>query len=249
MSAKNSSPLKIMTHVVAGYPTMKTSWELLLTMDKLGLDYIEAQIPFNDPIGDGHTIMEASLEALKKGVTVENCFSLVKKASRVMKTPLIAMTYANIAFRMGYDLFVKKSKESGIIALIIPDMPLDGEKDFWRSVKKYDMPFIPVVSPNASLKRLEEAKKKASLMVYCSLKVGITGENKKEFPTKFLDSLPSFFQLPIAAGFGVDSVRKIELLRSHSDIAVIGSQIIRVLKEKGMKGVEEFLKEIKKASG
>jgi tryptophan synthase alpha subunit len=42
---------KIMTHLVCGYPSLKTSKEIFKILDEKS-EYIEIQFPFSDPIAD-----------------------------------------------------------------------------------------------------------------------------------------------------------------------------------------------------
>ena len=88
----------LMTHVVVGYPSLKETEDLILLMDRIGVDYIELQIPFSDPLADGPTIMKACEASLKKGTKVADAFSLAKKLFGKIKTPLLFMAYFNIVF-------------------------------------------------------------------------------------------------------------------------------------------------------
>lgn len=77
----------VMTHIVAGYPSMEECEKIVLAMAEMGVAFIEIQIPFSDPIADGPTIMRANEQALLNGVTVEDCFQLIqslKKKSRFL---------------------------------------------------------------------------------------------------------------------------------------------------------------------
>src|SRR5690606_22028760 len=57
-------PLLIMTHIVIGYPSFEESWELARTMVQAGVDLMELQIPFSEPMADGPVILKANQEAL-----------------------------------------------------------------------------------------------------------------------------------------------------------------------------------------
>ena len=46
-------PLLLMTHVVVGYPSLDANWAMLETMDDAGMDIVELQLPFSEPIADG----------------------------------------------------------------------------------------------------------------------------------------------------------------------------------------------------
>jgi tryptophan synthase alpha subunit len=44
---------RLMTHLVANFPDPKGYQEALKTMLEFGVDYLEIQLPFNHPVGDG----------------------------------------------------------------------------------------------------------------------------------------------------------------------------------------------------
>jgi tryptophan synthase alpha chain len=50
--------------------------------------------------------------------------------------------------------------------------------------------------------------------------------------------------LPLAVGFGVREKADVEFLKGRADIAVIGSETIRVVEEKGVSAVGEFIRSI-----
>src|SRR3989344_4588286 len=120
----------LMTHVVIGYPSMKGTRALVNMMAQEGVDFIELQIPFSDPLGDGPTIHEANTRALLKGVHVKNALALVKTLRKKdhIKIPLLFMTYINIPFTYGLEKFCKDARKVGINGFIIPDYNLELEK-------------------------------------------------------------------------------------------------------------------------
>src|SRR5256885_530537 len=84
----------LVCHVVAGYPSPKECLQLLFGMQAIGVEAIEVQIPFSDPIADGETIMEANDAALNGGITTAKSFELIKTArQRGLETDLYIMSY------------------------------------------------------------------------------------------------------------------------------------------------------------
>ena len=70
--------IKLMTHVVGGYPDMQTCEKMILLMAQKGVDLIEIQLPFSDPIADGPVIVHANHKALNAGVTTESVFTMLE---------------------------------------------------------------------------------------------------------------------------------------------------------------------------
>ena len=79
--------------------------------------------------------------------------------------------------------------------------------------------------------------------VYCVARKGVTGTG-----TDFSKSLGDYLarcraatDLPIALGFGVKDRADVDFLRGQVDIAVIGTQTIRVVEEQGVGAVRDFI--------
>jgi len=79
-----------------------------------------------------------------------------------------------------------------------------------------------------------------------SSRKGVTG-TKTEFSEelhKYLDRCQRATSLPLAVGFGVKDSTDTAFLKGKADIAVIGSQLIRIFKEKGIKQMGDFLRRL-----
>ncbi|MBW2601520.1 MAG: tryptophan synthase subunit alpha, partial [Deltaproteobacteria bacterium] len=53
----------LMTHIVLGYPTFDESFKIVESMVEGGVDLMELQIPFSEPIADGPVILHANQRA------------------------------------------------------------------------------------------------------------------------------------------------------------------------------------------
>ncbi|HEX3981307.1 MAG TPA: tryptophan synthase subunit alpha, partial [Acidimicrobiales bacterium] len=108
---------------------MDDQW--LLTVEALagaGADAIEVGIPFSDPMIDGATIQEASLQALRRGTTPDG---ILADLSRIeVGIPLVVMTYFNVIDRAGHDRMAGTMATSGVSGAIVPDLPLE-ELEGW----------------------------------------------------------------------------------------------------------------------
>ncbi len=241
---------QLMTHLVAGYPTEKESEEIALSMAKGGVDFLEIQIPFSDPIADGPTIFRANQEAIKNGMTTEKALKMIERIGSTIsqKTNLIVMTYANIPFQFGLEKFCKRLGKIGVMALIVPDMPLDEEpfEHYVAYCKKYGIHPIQIISPITPPERLEKIAKNASGFVYCVSHTGKTGvvQTLDEDAIQYLDKVREKVKIPLALGFGISSPEQVEAASKKADIVVMGSFFIRLYDKKGLQGIKEFLKNI-----
>ena|GEM_PF-4833553 len=69
--------------------------------------------------------------------------------------------------------------------------------------------------------------------------------SKTEFSEDLQNSLASCRRatsLPLGVGFGVKESADVRFLKRKADIAVIGSQLIRIFEEKGIKQMGDFLR-------
>lgn len=67
-------PLLLMTHLVVGYPSLDANWAMLEAMDGAGVDLVELQMPFSEPIADGPSFVKANHEAIQAGTTWQDYF-------------------------------------------------------------------------------------------------------------------------------------------------------------------------------
>ena len=227
----------LICYVVAGYPDISASEDIITSLINGGADIIEIGIPFSDPIADGSTIQDAIQNSLMSGTTPDMCLEL---ASRIRKTfpdiPLIIMTYSNILFRKGYIQFAQQAKKSGIDGLIIPDIPIEEAKEYLDAVKKAGMSTIFLVSPNTSEKRLKIISKFCTGFLYVISIFGTTGERKgfDEYTIQSIKRVKKVItdNLPLAVGFGISNPQHVRyMIDAGADGVIIGSAIIKKIKE------------------
>ncbi len=241
---KDAKGIQLMTHVVAGYPSLEANEELIRLMARRGVRLIEIQIPFTDPLADGPTIMRANQAALDSGVTPEHCFELCEKLSRELDVAFMFMTYANIPFAMGMERFLDLAAASGASGVILPDLPWDeADGDYAEMARARGLHPVMVISPDTDGPRLDAVLKRASGLVYTTLKVGITGAGASmdQSGVDYVRNLKTKAGLPIAAGFGISRPEHVRMLNGLADAAVIGSHIINLMDAGGLAAVDEFL--------
>ena len=246
--------MKLMTHVVVGYPTIPSSIQIVKAMEQAGADYVELQIPFSDPIADGPTIMKACDIALKNGITVQDCLEVMKTLKSKVSIPLFFMGYYNTVFHYGVEKFCKAAKAAGAYGLIIPDMPPDEEEHehFIRACRTHHLAQIRVVTPASSSHRLKLNARVADEFVYCVSHYGVTGSSGNfdcELES-YIKRVRKYFKLPVALGFGISKPSHICAIKNIVDIAIVGSAIIRCIDESTsnadmIKRIKHFVRSLK----
>lgn len=223
--------LGLMTHVVVGYPSLDQTRDRVLRMIDAGVDIIELQIPFSDPIADGPAITVANHAALDQGVTVEDCFTLAAELARQSPIPLQFIGYYNTAFRYGTKKFIERTAAIGLQGLTFPDMPVTEEPydQFFSTARALNLPVIQLVSPASTPERLQQIAVQANTMVYCVARLGVTGATAAPIATQltpYLQRVRQYVTLPLAVGFGISTPEHIRSLRGLADVAVMGSALL-----------------------
>lgn len=229
---KQEQRLGLMTHVVIGYPSLEETIERVKLMEAAGVDIIELQIPFSDPIADGPAITEANQQAIRNGVTVEDCIKLAHTLSKTISIPIQFIGYYNTVIHYGVEKFIADSVAAGIQGFTFPDLPFDEEpyEHFYATAHKNGLPVIQLISPLTTELRLQQIIAQAEGFLYCVARTGVTGTST-ELPVDLADYLKrvrKYATLPIAVGFGISKPEHIQSLRGLADMAVVGSALLNI---------------------
>jgi len=234
----------LMTHIVVGYPSFEESLKIVESMVEGGVDLMELQIPFSEPIADGPVILHANQEALTAGATVRRCLDFAQEVTERFEIPFLFMTYYNILFQYGIEAFASQMARRGLKGAIIPDLPPEEGGEYLSAMNGQGLSPIFIFSPATSQARMDYIASFARGFVYCVARKGVTGQE-----TAFSQELDGYLArchrattLPLALGFGVKGKDDIDFLKGKADIAVIGTQTIRLVEEFGVGAVKAFIK-------
>jgi tryptophan synthase alpha chain len=244
---KKKGEILLMTHIVIGYPSLEGSYELVRSMAGAGADLIELQIPFSEPIADGPVMLKANHAALAGGITVKKCLDFAERVAGDFKVPFLFMSYYNIIFRFGVEKFVYEMAGRGIRGSIVPDLPPEEASVYVNSMKKKKLSPIFIFTPVSSPERLRYIGSFASGFIYCVARKGVTGLST-EFSTEFNDYIERCrccTSLPLAVGFGLKDRSDVDFLKGKAEIAIIGSETIRVADNQGIECVGGFIRSLR----
>lgn len=242
-------------YITAGDPDMKTTKEIVSTLEASGADIIELGIPFSDPLADGPTIQKAVERSLKAGCTVKKVFSMVKALRRTVKAPLVFMTYYNIVFNYGVGKFIKDAKASGADGLIVPDLPMEESSELTYLADKEDFSIIMLAAPTTPPARFRKIAGSSRGFIYYVSLTGVTGVRKElsKRLKKDVKNLKKLTKKPVCVGFGISNPIQAKDIASSSDGVIVGSSIIKVIeanlanKKALTKRLEELTSSIAKA--
>ena len=244
---REQQEILLMTHIVLGYPDFDTSLRLVEIMVESGVELMELQIPFSEPIADGPVILRANQLALSGGSTVARCFDFATDVARRFPIPFLFMSYYNVLFKHGTSSFVTRMAEANLKGAIVPDLPPEEGQDYLTAMAQASLAPIFIYSPNTKPERLASLASYGRGFVYCVARKGVTGIN-----TAFSAELSGYLararaatHLPLAVGFGVQERADVDFLRGKADIAVVGSETLRILDQRGLAGVKPFLRSLR----
>lgn len=233
----------LMTHIVLGYPSFEVNRQVIRQMVENGVDCIEMQIPFSEPMADGPVIMKANLDSLAKGTSVKECLAFGAEMAATYDIPFLYMTYYNIIFKYGEEDFIKECAGSGITGLIIPDLPPEQSDIFFTCAMENRVAPILIFSPTSTDERMQQLDASGSGFIYCVARRGVTGKKSQlgEGFSTYLQRCRRATSKPLAVGFGIRSAEDIATLKGKADMAVIGSETIRLVDDKGAEAVGPFI--------
>lgn len=233
----------LMTHIVLGYPSFEENKEVIKQMVENGVDCIEMQIPFSEPMADGPVILKANQDSIANGTTIADCLSFGAEMAATHDIPFLYMTYYNIIFKYGEEKFFENAKETNIQGLIVPDLPPEQGENFFKLAKDTNIAPILIYAPTSTDDRMKVLNSYANGFIYCVARRGVTGK-KSELGSDFneyLERCRNATDLPLAVGFGIQDKEDVNNLIGKADMAVIGSQTIKLVDEKGAKAVGPYI--------
>ena len=219
----------------AGCPTLEGTGDVILTMQRKGIDFIEVGIPFSDPLADGPVIQTAATKALRNGMSLRKLFDQLTRIKDKVEIPLILMGYLNPILHYGIEEFCRSCVESGVSGMIIPDLPFN---DYLETVKpvadKYDLRVIMLITPETSDDRIRFIDEHTDGFIYMVSSAAITGAQKS-----FDDAKQEYFRRinalnlrnPRMIGFGISNAQTLRAAQDNAAGAIIGSKFVQLLDE------------------
>ncbi len=238
-----SKKILLMTHIVLGYPSFAVNREVIAQMVANGVDVIEMQIPFSEPVADGPVIVKANQEALASGTTVAGCLEFAAEMCAAHPIPFLFMTYYNIPFKYGVERFIEKAREIGIKGFIVPDLPPEEGAEYLGAMSRAGLAPIQIFAPTSTEERMRYLAGNGSGFIYCVARRGVTG-GKTDFAADFssyMERCRRATDLPLAVGFGIRDRADVAYLEGRADIAVLGTATIKLVEEQGAGAVGPYI--------
>jgi tryptophan synthase alpha chain len=247
LEAQGRSPIVLMTHLVVGYPSLEDNWKVLEQFQAAGVELVEFQFPFSEPVADGPLFAQANQTALENGTKIQDCFELIQNASQAFDFQILMMGYYNTVFKMGEAAFCAKLAEVGAKGMIVADIPLEESTLLRTEAAKHQLEFVNLVTPtttDARLAKIGEAANATNGMTYVVARKGTTGKSTAfdQELDAYLARVRAAIQVPLGLGFGISSREDVDRIVSKVDVAILGTQVLRVYESQGPEAVGSFLK-------
>ncbi|MBF0294238.1 MAG: tryptophan synthase subunit alpha [Magnetococcales bacterium] len=243
-------PILLMSHLVLGHPSLEENRRVIAAMADNGVDLMELQIPFSEPIADGPVIAQANQSALDHGFRVEEGLAFIgETVRRHPQIPFLIMTYFNILLARGVERFIRTAAELGVRGLIIPDLPPQEAAAAMAACREFgkgNLDWIQLLTPTSTDERLGYIGERAAGFCYCVARKGVTGK-RTDFDASlrhFITRCRAVTSTPLAVGFGVKRPEDVDALRGVADIAVVGTAAMEHHAAGGAAAVGTFFGEL-----
>ncbi|MCP3967919.1 MAG: tryptophan synthase subunit alpha [Lentisphaerae bacterium] len=221
----------VIAYVTAGCPDLECTENLILKLIESGADIIELGVPFSDPTADGPVIQKASQLALDHGTTLQQILQTASNVRKHSQAPIILFTYYNVLLANGLDKIAAQCAEIGIDGMLIVDLPFEHNAELVPTLQKHGLKLISLIAPTTPAERASKIAEVAEGFIYCITSKGVTG-GQTSFAAGIDDNLRNIREkanVPVAAGFGIDSAEKASALAPNCDGIVVGSAIMRCI--------------------
>jgi tryptophan synthase alpha chain len=219
--------------LTAGYPQLESTVEVVLKLDRAGVDLIELGMPYSDPLADGPTIQKSSEQALRNGMSVGVLFEQVEAIRKQSDIPLVLMGYYNPVLQYGAEDFFRRCAALGIDGIILPDLPI------WEYEERYQSLFeslglnisflITPQTPDARIQQIDQLNRGFIYMVADASITGASGEIS-EAQLQYFERIQNLnLQHPRLIGFGISDAKTFHTACRYAEGAIVGSAFIRAL--------------------
>jgi len=239
--------LQIMSHAVVGFPSLEENEKAIAGLADAGVKLIELQVPFSDPVADGHTLVNACYEALKHGGSVRATLALAATVSaRHPGVTFVLMSYLNPLYRFGLQQLFEQAVAAGIKGLIVPDWPVEEIEPWLPTLDALGLSPILMVTPNTAPQRIAKITRASRGLIYVVSRMGVTGHETQwgEKFQNYIAEIRKYTDLPLAVGFGVRTADDLNALADKAEVAAFCSQYIEWQRDEGSNVAADKMKSI-----
>lgn len=216
----------------AGFPTVPGGIAAMHAMVRSGVDVVEVEFPYSDPVMDGPVIQRATETALAGGVRTTDVLHTIEAAAQA-GAPVMLMTYWNPIERYGVERFARDFASAGGSGLITPDLIPDEAAEWLAAADTYGLDHVFLAAPASTDARLRNAASHSKGFVYAASIMGVTGtrEQVSQSASALVARLRQVTDLPVGVGLGIRDGAQAASVSAYADGVIVGSALIRCLLE------------------
>lgn len=219
----------LLPYLTAGLPSPDRSAELFVAMAEAGADAFEIGIPYSDPLMDGPVIQLASAEARAAGADLAAALQVTTRVVELTEVPCLAMTYANVVFRVGPDEFCRRLSATGAAGLVIPDLPLEEAPPVLEASSDHGLGTVLFVAPTSSNERIRAVASADPAFIYGVAEMGVTGERAESSgrAVELAGRVREITDIPLVLGVGISTPAQAAAAAEVADGVIVGTALVR----------------------
>jgi tryptophan synthase alpha chain len=212
----------------AGFPTVDHGIESMRAMAEAGVDVVEIELAYSDPVIDGPVIQRASEIALDNGVRTADVIRSVEAVTSSGAT-VILMTYWNPIERYGVERFARDFAAAGGAGIVTPDLIPDEAAEWIAAADTHNLDRIFLVAPSSTDTRIAMTAAACRGFVYATSVMGVTGarEETSNAGPALVERVRAVSDIPVGVGLGVRDGAQAAAVASYADAVIVGSALIR----------------------
>lgn len=225
-------------YIAAGDPTLERTREIVLTLEKCGVDVIEFGLPFSDPLADGIVNQMAADRALRAGATTAKTLEMIRELRRETQIPMVLFTYLNPVYTYGFEKFHRDAAAAGVDGVLLLDLPPDEAvlNEETRLPEGVDLPCsIRLIAPTTPQERIELIAAQAEGFIYYVSREGVTGTQSSLAAGigEQVQRIQAVAKTPVAVGFGISTPEQARTVATMAEGVVVGSAIVKLIEQYG----------------
>lgn len=233
----------LVPYITGGFPGWVDS---LRACAANGADAIEIGIPFSDPVMDGPVIQQSSQVALDAGATPVSILQEVRTLD--VGIPLAVMCYYNTVFHAGHERFANDLRAAGVVAAIVPDLPLEESGDWCAAADAAGVETVMLAAPTAG--------REAAACRGTGARVRVLGGPARRHgertslagtATALAARVKRVTAMPVLVGVGVSNAEQAVEACRVADGVIMGASVVRRMIEGGADAVGEYVGEVRAA--
>jgi tryptophan synthase alpha chain len=230
---KSDGKKAFIAYITLGDPDLESTSQLVLALERAGVDIIELGVPFSDPLADGPVIQRASERALRNGFTLRKGLGLVSELRKRTELPLVLFSYYNPLFSYGFESLARQARTEGVDGFLITDLSVEEAQAPVGILRETGLDTIFLAAPTSTQRRIEAIAHFSSAFIYAVSRTGVTGmqNSVSEEVVPLVARIRAHSDLPVVVGFGISHPEQVREIDLHADGVVVGSAIVRCIEK------------------